>query len=453
MSTLIEDQHQQVLHSEEDLAFYFDSHAKAESKRKIGMEAEFLGVNAQTGKALSYDGANGIHEVLKLLVRDFHYQPLLEQGHIIGLTKGDWIIALEPGGQIELSAPPVQNIFDIESQLQIFLSHLHHVQSKMPSVRWLAAGIQPFSSLEEITWVPKKRYKILSQYLGVHGALSHHMMKRTATNQFNFDYSSEADAMEKLRTALGITSIVSAMFAHSSFSDGKPNGYQSYRLEIWNQTDPARTGLISSFLEPGKKFKDYLDYVLKIPVIFIVRRGEWIAVKNLNFREYIQQGYQGIKATLGDFELHLSATFPEVRIKQYIEVRGLDGQSTDLIAAAGAFWKGILYDKEALQKAWNLVSFAGMEERLKLHRDVPIQGLKALLGNKPILPLAAELVQISSQGLKRQQMAGTQSEADFLLRIQEKILKPQKSPGQSLVEHWQTDLDQDPQKLLHFLSL
>ncbi len=449
MSTLRGEAHTQPLRSEEDLHHYFESFAKPRKDFLVGLEAEFLGIDHVTGKALHYEGKNGIHEVMKFLAASFGYEPLYDGKNIIALSRGKALISLEPGGQIELSAPPVLDVFDIERQIGIFLNELRTVERQMQGVRWLAYGIQPFSSLAEITWVPKTRYKIMADHLGRNGTLSHEMMKRTATNQLNVDFESEEDAMASLRTALGITSVVSALFANSSFSDGRPNGFKSYRMEIWNHTDPARTGLIMEFTRPGKTFRDYLEYILEMPMIFIVRDNRWVPVKERTFRQFIREGYGGAHATLGDFELHLSVAFPEARIKQFLEVRGVDGQSPDLIPAVAAFWKGILYDETAREEAWKLVSFASEEQRLQLHHEMPRLGLKAELGGKPIFPIAKQLVELACLGLAKQ----CTSECVFLERIREKIIKPEKSPAETLIQKWEGEFAQIPSQLMNYLEI
>lgn len=453
MSTLISSGHSQILNSENDLTHYFEKYAKPKAERKLGIEAEFFGIYRKTGKALPYLGPYGIQEVLKLLAKKFAYTPIFDLENIIGLTRKDMMVSLEPGGQVELSAPPVSNVFEIEAQVKLFLEELRAVEKEFPAISFLAAGIQPFCALDEIGWVPKRRYKLMADYLKDHGTLSHHMMKRTATNQLNLDYTDETDAMAKFRTALGITSIVTALFANSSFSEGAPNGYATYRLEIWNHTDPDRSGLLTAFTEPGKKFADYLAYILQMPVFFIVRNGEWIPLHGMRFREFLKNGFQGHKATMDDFELHLSTAFPEARFKQYLEVRGADCQSPDLIPAVAAFWKGILYDEKAREAAWQLTSFASGKDRSKLHQSIPKEGLKALLAGRPILPLAEELVTLACEGLSRQQVPGLQNECLFLDRIREKILKPAKSPGQTLIQKWDGEFGCQPEKLIQYLEI
>jgi glutamate--cysteine ligase len=446
--------HLTVVAHEEDLADYFHQFAKSPQNMRVGLEAEFFGVSRSTGKALPYSGEEGIEAVLGALASLFDYQPLTEDGHIIGLSKRDIRISLEPGGQIELSAPPVRNIFQIEEQIKVFIAQLREVRPRFKNVAFLAVGIQPFSSLDEIPWVPKKRYGIMSEYFEGRGKLSHWMMKQTATNQINLDYASEEHAMQALRTALGISSIVSALFANSSFSEGGPNGFLSKRLQIWNNTDPSRTGLLTAFTRPDCTFRNYLDYILDMPMIFLIRNGEWIPAHHLTFRHFIRYGYQGMTATLGDFELHLSTAFPEARFKQYLELRGVDCQSPDLIPAVAAFWKGILYDDEALRRAWDLVDGVSESDRLALHHDVPRKGLHAELGGRPILPIARQLMEIACAGLGRQACgSGSGDECLFLKRIAAKIIFPEKSPAETLLEMWRSSLGKNPQRLIEYLQI
>ena len=454
MSTFLGERQTQTLKSEEDLYGYFQSFAKPKEAVRVGIEVELFAVNRQTGKALPYEGPVSIHAVLKTLVRQYDYEPILENDKIIALKCGTMLITLEPGGQVELSAPPALNVFDVEDQIQSFLTRLRAVRDRLPGMEWIAFGIQPFSSLDEITWVPKERYTIMANHFRDRGTLSHFMMKSTATNQVNFDYLDEKDALAKLRVVLGLTSIVSALFANSSFSDGKPNGFMTKRLDIWNHTDPDRAGLIVDFTEHGKTFSDYLRYLCRMPMMFMVRHSQWIPVRGMNFYDFIRHGYEGEKATLADFELHLSTAFPEARFKQYLEIRGVDCQRPELIPAVAAFWKGLLYDPEAREKAWNLIAFASKEERVRLHREVPRQGLRSQLGGKPILPIARELVELSCASLAKQKTRDEmRDECQFLSRIRDQITNLGRTPAETLIETWQQKCHRDPARLIEYLSI
>jgi glutamate--cysteine ligase len=455
VSTLVGEEHSSRIGSEEELVQYFQSHAKKREQMVIGIEAEFFCVFKDTGKSVPYHGPVGIHEILKALSRKFKYEPLLEGDNIIALKRGTNLISLEPGGQMELSAPPVSDVFKIEEQIKAFQKELKEIQTDFfPNVTWLAVGIQPFSTLDEIAWVPKHRYEIMAEYLKSRGTLSHHMMKRTATNHINVDYTSEENGMSNLRVALALTSIVSALFANSSFSLGKPNGFISERIQIWNHTDPDRTGLIPEFLQPGKTFKDYLKYVLDMPMIFIVRNGRWIPMKGIRFRDYLKKGFEGNQATIGDFEVHLSCAFPEARIKQYLEVRGVDCQEPYLITSVAAFWKGILYDPKARDGAWELVSFAKPQDFVELHKDIAKEGMNAMLAGKSIKPIACDLVDLSCSSLAKQKVRKEdESECIFLERIREKISRCKKSPAETFLEKWDGELNHDPKKVIEYLSI
>ena len=263
MSTLVGEQESRAIESEEEIYSFFQQFAKPKGEERVGIECEFFGIERETGKALPYLGPNGIEAILSRLAAVFHYEPVLEEGHVIALRKGDNWVTLEPGGQVELSAPPVRSIFESELQIQTFAAELREIKNYFPGITWISAGLHPFSRLEEISWVPKGRYELMSAYLKSRGKLSLEMMKRTATNQVCLDYADEAAAFAQFRVVFGITSIVSALFAHSSFSEGRPNGFLTQRLHIWNGTDPERSGLLLSFLEDGKSFRDYAEYLLE----------------------------------------------------------------------------------------------------------------------------------------------------------------------------------------------
>ncbi len=453
MSTLTGKQDLTVLKSVNDLAGYFQRFSKASQDRKIGIEAEFLGVDRQTGKAISYEGPQGVEKVLQALAKARGYVPILESNHVIGLRHEKTLISLEPGAQLELSAPPLANLCDFEELLSSFFNDLKKISPQFPDIAWLSVGIQPFSQLSEISWVPKARYALMKEYFGSRGSLAHPMMKKTATNQMNFDYTSEEDAMDMLRTAFLATSIASALFANSSFSSGKPNGYKTRRLEIWNHTDSLRAGLLKEFMESGKSFQDYLEYVLKLPVIFIVRGSRWMPIQTKTFQEFIQTGHESERATWSDFELHLSTAFPEVRLKQYLEVRGMDAQPWNRITAISAFWKGLLYDSQARKSVQKLLSFSKSEDFIDLHLNIPKQGLTAKLAGQLIRPLAGELLAISKEGLIRQGECSGCHEEKYVQELYHQLIESGKTEAESLAAWWEGLAVKSPQAFISRLEI
>ena len=452
MSTLTGEQESRILQSEAELYSFFQPFAKPVAQQRIGIECEFFGVDRETGRALPYLGPHGIEAILCRLAATFHYEPILETGHVIALKRGENWVTLEPGGQVELSACPVRTVFEIEKQVEGFALELREMKRYFPGVAWLSVGIHPVSRLEEIAWVPKRRYALMSEYFKSRGPLAHDMMKRTCTNQINLDYTDERSALERLRVTFGITSIVSALFSNSSFSEGKPNGFLTRRVEIWNQTDPDRCGLLLQFLEEGKTLRDYVEYLLEMPMIFILRGDEWIPMKGISFRKFVREGSGGYRATRADFELHLSAAFPEARLKRCIEIRGVDAQRLPLIPGVAAFWKGILYDETAQKDAWNLVRGFSAEDQLKLHRAVPKEGLAARLGQVAVLELAGELLRFAREGLDRQASKEEKSESVFLQKVEEEILKPGRAPAETLLEKWNGEFNQNLERLIHYLE-
>lgn len=453
MSTLTGEQESRAIEAEGEIYSFFGQFAKPKGEEQVGVECEFFGIERESGKALPYFGPRGIEAILCRLASLFHYEPVLEEGHVIALRKGEKWITLEPGAQVELSAPPVGSVFEVEAQIRIFADELREMKRYFPGIAWLSVGFHPFSTLEETPWVPKGRYELMSAYLGSRGRLAHEMMKRTATNQVCLDYPDEATALAQLRTVFGLTSIVSALFANSSFSEGKPNGFLTRRLHVWNETDPDRCGLLPFFAEKGRTFRDYAEYLLEMPMIFIYRDEKWVPMEGLTFRQFLSQGKNGLRASWADFELHLSTVFPEARFKQYLEIRGADAQRLSLIPSVASFWKGILYDADTREKAWSLVNGLTPEERVKLHEAVPKQGLKARVGRALGCEIAGELYHLSCEGLGRQARPGERSECVYLDRLYEEIIKPCRSPAETLLDKWQGEFRQDPQKLIQYLEV
>jgi glutamate--cysteine ligase len=437
----------------QDLKRYFRSFAKPASEHAIGVEWELFGVCPETGKALPYSGNAGIEAVLNFLRETFGYDAIWESGHTVALSRGENHVALEPGAQLELSAEPVRSVTDVAAQLESFRDELLEVSRNFP-VRWIAVGFHPFSAREDIEWVPKKRYEIMKAYLGARGSLSHDMMKRTCANQVNFDYENETDAVAKLIVIYRLTTLVSALFANSPLGDGKLNGYLSYRMAVWRNTDPSRSGFIASLLNDSPDLDDYLDYVLDTPMMFIVRQNEWIAVHQ-TFREFLLRGYRNHRATLDDFELHLSTIFPEARLKNCLEIRGADGQPFRLIPAVAALWKGLLYDADARAAAGHLLGAVPWEEHLRYRVCAETEGLRASLAGRRGWEWIREIFQIARRGLIRQQQgsgAGTE-EARYLDYLYDDVIKPERTSAENLVKEWDRFLHNSPMDLVDFLKI
>ncbi|HEY0712768.1 MAG TPA: glutamate-cysteine ligase family protein, partial [Polyangia bacterium] len=259
----------------------------------------------------------------------------------------------------------------------------------------------PWGRLDEIPWLPKQRYAIMRDYLPRHGRHGHDMMKRTATVQVNLDFADEADAAEKMRVGFACSSIVTALYAASPITEGRPNGYKSFRAAVWLDMDESRCGLIPAVFEPGFGYRAYAEWAADVPMFFLARNGQYHALPNLTFRRFMKEGWQGEHATLDDWALHLSTVFPEVRLKRTIEMRGADAGPLPFVDGLAALWHGLLDDPDARQAAWARVAKASSGERLDLRRAVPRAGLSARFLGRDLAALASELCDIAAAGLAR----------------------------------------------------
>jgi glutamate--cysteine ligase len=423
------------------LSAYFARFARPESGWLVGVEQEKLPVLSD-GRPVPYDGPGGIAALMRTL-EPAGFVPVKDGSHVIGAARGREEISLEPGLQVELSAPPMASALETRSLLR---RHLHEMggAARPLGIRFVAGGFRPFGSIHDVPWLPKRRYDIMREYLPRHGRLAHEMMKRTATVQVNLDFADEADAVDKIRTAMGITSIVTALYASSPIGEGRPNGHLSYRAAVWLEMDEDRCGLLPFVFEPGFGFARYAEWALDVPMFFIARRGQYHAQDGLTFRRFLREGWQGERATLADWELHLSTVFPEVRLKRTIEARGADASFEPMAEGLGAFWRGVLYEAQARAAAWALVRDASIDERQQLRRDVPRAGLTARLGNRPIAPLAVELCRIAAAGLGR--LPQGRSDEPLLEPLMERALSG-RVPAEDMLADFQR-LRGDPARLV-----
>ena len=308
---------------------------------------------------------------------------------------------------------------------------------------FLGLGMQPVSPLEDIEWVPKSRYRIMAPYMSKVGTLGHRMMKQTATVQVNIDYANELDAMRKLRVGMALSPLLNAMFANSSVSDGDLNGYMSFRGHVWTDTDRARCGLLPLVFREGAGFLDYVQWALDVPLYFILRRGRYLtAVTGMPFRRFLAEGAEGERATLDDWNLHLTTLFPEVRLKGYIELRAADSQPPERVLALPALVKGVFHEADCLDAAEDLVKPWSHEECLTMYRDVHREALQARVRGVRVLELARELYAIAEEGLRRQRALDDtgQDERIYLEHLGEQLALG-RSPARVAAEAWTREWD------------
>ncbi len=449
MSTLYGDRPDDPsIRDREDLLTVFRAGEKKSSMLGIGIEYERLPVSRETGLAVPYDSENdgpSVERFLETLSRDHGWEAQREAGRIIALSRGETRVTLEPGAQVEMSGRIHHGLDTAREELVDFVNLADEVASGM-GIAFLGIGHQPFSGLDGIGWVPKERYRIMAPYLMKRGNLALGMMKATAGCQVNLDYTSEEDAMEMLRVATAVSSLVTAMMSNSPLSEGRPNSYMSWRAQIWHHTDPDRTGLLPFALDDSSSYEDYVSYALDVPMLFVVRQGRWVDMTDRTFRSYVSGRTSGLTPTHADWELHLTTLFPEVRLKSYLEVRGSDSTPAAMILAQAAIWKGLLYDAKARAAAWNLVKGIPLEDRLAFHREVPRIGLDASLAGRPALDLARELAGIAAGGLP----GSERRHIEPLLSLLED--EGPHTQARTLLQLWEGEWGRDPAALVSHLS-
>lgn len=433
-----------------ELLQVFNSGCKSDKNFKIGLESERLGV-LKDCKAAPYLGNKGIQALLRQIQQESSWQPINEGEYLIGLRKDNDTITLEPGGQFELSLSPKSNIKDIETDLINFNQITSNLAKKL-GIKWLGYGVQPVSSYNDIQVLPKSRYEFMSKYLPTVGEKSLVMMKESSGTQAAFDYKDEQDAINKLRTMIALSPIMSGVFANSPIRNGKDTGYKSYRAYSWLHTDNSRCGLIDEKLFDDSfefGFNDYKERLLDIPMIFIVRDNYIIKVNGeINFRQYLNQGYQGIIPNYQDWELQMSLFFPDVRLKNFIEVRNIDCQSTELTLAMPAFCKGILYNEQARLEVMDILKVFKWDDLNELRSLTPKHGIDVNLNGIDIADIAKEIVNVSFQSLKSMD---TQEEKYLLPLLN--LLKDNKTPADIILEKWYGEWDKDVSKLVNYVTI
>ncbi|TMM48986.1 glutamate--cysteine ligase [Qipengyuania marisflavi] len=435
-----------VIESRDQLVAPMQQGEKPVSAWRIGTEHEKLVYCRNSFKAPSYDEKGGIRDILMAL-REFGWEPVKEGGKVIAMRGDDGTVSLEPAGQLELSGAPLENLHETCAETGRHLAQVKQVGEKL-GVGFLGLGMWPDKTRAELPVMPKGRYEIMMRHMPRVGTLGLDMMLRTCTIQVNLDYSSEADMAQKFRTGLALQPLATALFANSPFTEGKPNGFLSYRSHIWSDTDPHRTGMLPFVFEDGFGYEAYVDYMLDVPMYFVFRDGKYIDAAGMSFRDFLEgklPALLGEKPRESDWWDHLSTAFPEVRLKSFLEMRGADGGPWNRICALPAFWVGLLYDQGALDAAWDLVKNWTMEEREALRDAVPKLGLDAPIpGGGTLRNIAGEVMAIARQGLAargRLNSAGD-NETGFLEPLEE-IVKSGKVPAQVLLDRFGGDWDGD----------
>jgi len=419
----------------EDLVAWFDKGSKPKDQWRCGAEHEKFVFHLGDHAPVPYE-PGGIKALLDGLTR-FGWTPVMEAGNVIALEQGMANVSLEPGGQFELSGAPLETIHDICQETGKHLSEVKSVADEL-GLGFLGLGFTPIWRRDQVPVMPKGRYKIMREYMPKKGGLGLDMMFRTCTVQANLDFASEADMVQKFRVSLALQPIATALFANSPFIEGKPSGFVSSRANVWTDTDPDRTGMLDFVFRDGFNFETYARYALGVPMYFAKRGDRYIDLSGRSFRDFMDgklAELPGERPTMKDWADHTTTIFPEVRLKQYLEMRGADSGPWGRLCALPALWIGVLYDSAALAAAWDLCKHWKIEDHERLRSDEARLGLKAEIAGRPVQDVAKDLLVIAHQGLKNRNKlsAGMIDETGYLAELEE-IAASGVTPAEQLLE-------------------
>ena len=399
----------------------------------IGTEHEKFGYRQSDLMPPPYE-PGGIRALLEKMATD-GWTPILDGGNPIGLKRGAASVSLEPAGQLELSGGLMATLHDTRAEIDAHFAHVRHAAGGL-GLAFAPLGFHPMAKREAMPWMPKGRYAIMRRYMPLVGTLGLDMMTRTCTVQVNLDYESEADMARKLRVSLALQPLATALFANSPFSEGKPNGFLSYRAHVWTDTDNARAGIPELFFDDDFGFVRYVEWLLDVPMYFLVRDGKYIDVAGRSFRRFMTEGFPDITAgpaTLGDFADHMTTAFTDVRVKQFLEMRGADAGRPDMMVAQSALWVGLLYDEAALTAADRLVRRFPWQDYRDLRGLVPRQALGTPWHGGTLRDLARDVVAIARDGLRARARRNAEGQDE---RIHLAPLEAITGGAPTQAEHW-----------------
>lgn len=416
---------------------------------KIGTEHEKFLFHRADLSPVAYEGETGVGALLERLLTELGpgAEPILEKGKVIGIRSHDGgSVTLEPGGQLELSGAPLDNLHETCRETGQHLRHMREAARPL-DIGMLGLGFHPTATRDDISFMPKGRYRIMSRHMPKVGGLGLDMMLRSCTVQVNLDYCDEADMRQKFRTSLALQPLATALFANSPFKDGQPSGLLSSRAHAWTDTDPARCGVPACVFDPYFGYEQWIDYILDVPMYFLHHGEDYIDVAGQSFRDYLASrlaGFEGMPPNMADFEDHITTAFPEVRLKQFLEMRGADSGPWANICALPAFWVGLLYDEESLAEAESLASHTTPDDVMNARLSVATNGLNGQLAGEDVHKLATRLLEIATAGLRRRGICddGGNDETGFLQPLKS-IIESRKTPAEVMLDSYYQDWNQD----------
>ncbi|MDT8446180.1 MAG: glutamate-cysteine ligase family protein [bacterium] len=377
---------------------YFRAAEKPRDQWKLGLEQEVMGYRWKTQERLNYK--DHVLGLLHSFEDRFGWKGYYEKENLIGLKKDGSSITIEPGAQLELSMKPMATIGEIAAELQTYREQLAILTSETDWT-WLSMGYDPICQPEQVQWVPKDRYRVMGEYLPGLGEGAWHMMKTTCTAQSNLDYSSEADMVAKLRATTALAPYVNILFATSPFCGGQPSGCKSRRGWAWRHMSPQHSGFLDFIFDEGFGYQQYIDYIINVPMLVLERDGQVIDTRGLDFKQFMNEGFNGLSPAAVDWKVQLGATFPVARLRNAIETRTADAGPVPLLLGQAAFWKGLVYDQTSLDRANALIEKMGPGFFKSLHQEAYCQGFDYLKQHAETEWILGDLLEWSQAGLER----------------------------------------------------
>ncbi len=383
----------------------FKNAEKKSDDAMMGIEYEMFGHDMSKNRPLSYEGSPSIHELFFHLAKKSAnkvdpFFAVVEEGNVVALRSHRAVIALEPGGQIEIAARPQTTLKLVNEIFDEVARELYDAATDL-NIRLFATGIHPLATRKDMALVKKSRYEIMHAYMADLPGLGVDMMTRSCAIQLNLDFESEKDMVEKMRLAVRLMPFFSLLCSSACFIEGAPSLKALPRGNIWHETDPHRTGIPAIIFAQDFGYQAWIDFALDVPMYFIRRGVRYINVAGSSFRDFMKHGLKGEKALVRDFVDHLSTVFTEVRLKPYLELRSPDSLPLVYAKALSALCWALFYGESAFKKAKDLLADLGHQELVHLHQTIIEQGKNTLWRNESIFSTIKKLLEIATQDLQQ----------------------------------------------------
>jgi glutamate--cysteine ligase len=311
----------------------------------IGVELELIPVLAST-RLPAFPGSKGSQSTATVLSRLGAREGWLEQS--VENDPPSWTLAdgahisFEPGGQIEISSAPHATASGAVRATQSLVSAIREAMQPA-GIELITCGLDPRNGIEAVPLqLHRDRYARMTRFFDAIGPSGVRMMRQTAAVQINVERGRAPGARWGLLNSLA--PYIVALFANSRQYAGKRTGYASYRAHLWRTLDPSRTGLPWEATDPAAR---YLTFALDAKAM----RSSDGTRPWLTFRDWMHAE----AVSNDDWQFHLSTLFPEVRPKEFFEIRSADAIDSDHLAAPVVFVTGIVYDEQSAAGASRLM--------------------------------------------------------------------------------------------------